>query len=165
MAWKFRHTPQLRTKFGPEYDHLVEEKGSPARAEKELEYRSKRVEKFHIRQLTREESADFAAKWRTAQERFVDDPRGAVAEADRLVQGAMEARGYPTGGDFDERAADLSVDHAALVDNYRAGHAIAVRDSRGRVDTEDLRNAMKHYRALFEDLLDQRVSELREVRG
>jgi FtsZ-interacting cell division protein ZipA len=160
-AVRARHSKMLRSRFGPEYDHLVQERGNTARAEKEMEYRSKRVEKFNIRRLTLEECNGFAAEWRTTQERFVDDPRAAVAEADELVQRAMRARGYPVAADFEERAADLSVDHAAVVENYRAAHAIAIRDVRGRVSTEELRTAMKYYRALFEDLVDQRVSDYR----
>jgi hypothetical protein len=158
MAWKMRHTKELRNKFGPEYDHLVQERGSAARAEKELEYRAKRVEKLHIRPLTREECGRFAAQWRAAQERFVDDPRGSVADADRLVHEAMKLRGYPLAGEFQEREGDLSVDHPIVVEHYRAAHAIAMRDGRGQATTEDLRTAMKHYRTLFEDLLDERVT-------
>jgi len=164
IAWRNSRTKNLRSRFGPEYDHMVQERGSASRAEKELEYRAKRVEKFQLRPLSKEERGEFGAAWRNAQQRFVDDPRGAVAEADHLVQAAMRARGYPTGGDFEERVADLSVDHATVVDNYRAAHEIAIRDSRGQVSTEDLRAAMKHYRALFEDLLDERVVEYQEVR-
>ena len=164
LAWKFRTRKELRSRFGPEYDHLVRERGDVNRAEKELAYRARRVEKFHIRPLNSEESQRFAAEWRAAQARFVDEPRKAVAEADELVRGAMRARGYPTADDFDQLAADLSVDHPVVVDNYRAAHAIATRDAREPVNTEDLRIAMQHYRALFEDLLDRRVSHFEEVR-
>lgn len=164
VAWKRERSKQLRSRFGPEYDHLVQEKGSATRAEKELEYRAKRVEKFNIRPLSPEECDRFANQWRVAQEHFVDDPRRAVAEADDLVHGAMKARGYPIGGDFEDRAADISVDHANVVEHYRAAHDIAVRDSHNPVSTEDLRTAMKHYRVLFEDLLDRRVSQFEEVK-
>src|SRR5262249_41572384 len=101
MTWKVQRSKHLRSKFGPEYDRLVHERGSSTRAEKELDYRAKRVEKFHIRPLSHEESDRFAAEWRTAQEHFVDDPRGAVVEADELVHRAMKAEGYPIGGDFE----------------------------------------------------------------
>lgn len=158
-----QHTQDLRQRFGPEYDRVVSEQGSATRAEKELDHRTHRAEHFRIRRLTLEESNQFAAEWRSTQERFVDDPRAAIAEADRLVHRLMQARGYPIAHDFEERAADISVDHARVVDNYRAAHDIAARDSRGSAGTEDLRMAMKHYRALFEDLLDQRVAESREV--
>lgn len=164
MAWKVRHTRQLRSRFGPEYDHEVQVRGSAGRAEKELDDRTRRVEKFHIRPLTQQECDRFAGEWRNAQERFVDDPRGAVAQADDLVHAAMKTRGYPVDQEFDERAADLSVDHPVVVEHYRAAHVIALRDSRNQVSTEDLRAAMMHYRALFEDLLNRRVSEYGEVR-
>jgi len=164
MVWKSRRTQYMRSRFGPEYDHLVHERGSKSLAEKELEYRTKRVDDFHIHPLSPEESNRFATEWRGAQHRFVDDPRGAVAEASELLHRVMKARGYPTEGDFEERAADLSVNHAQLVEHYRAGYRIATRDAREPVSTEDLREAMKHYRDLFEDLLDRRVSEYQEVR-
>ena len=160
-ARRTRHTKDLRNRFGSEYDRLVSEQGSATRAEKELDNRTRRAEHFRFRRLTLEECNQFAAEWRSAQERFVDDPRAAIAEADRLVQRLMLARGYPAANDFEARAADLSVDHAAVVDNYRAAHDIAIRDSRGSAETEDLRIAMKHYRSLFEELLDQRVAETR----
>ena len=163
LAGKVHRTKKLRQQFGPEYDRVIAERGSSMRAEKELEQRAHRVEHFHIRRLTLEESQAFAAEWRATQERFVDDPRAAIAGADRLVQRLMQAKGFPVAGDFEQRAADLSVEHAALVENYRNAHEIALRDSRGSAETEDLRIAMKHYRALFEDLLDQRVSDSREV--
>jgi hypothetical protein len=149
----------LKTKFGPEYERAVREQGSTFKAERELENRAKRVEKFPIRALSPEEGERFAAEWRTTQEKFVDDPRGAVAAADNLVNRAMKARGYPIGGEFNERVADLSVDHALVVEHYRAAHEIATRDARETASTEDLRLAMKHYRALFEDLLERHVQE------
>jgi hypothetical protein len=164
MVWKSRHTQYIRSRFGPEYDHLVQERGSRALAEKELDYRAKRVDQFHIRPLSPEEINKYATEWRAAQHRFVDDPRGAVAEASALLHRVMEARGYPIQGDFYERAADLSVNHAQLVDHYRAACEIAGRDERNPASTEDLREAMKHYRELFEDLLDRRVTEYQEVR-
>lgn len=157
-------TKKLRSRFGPEYDRVVQERGSTLEAERELEHRAKRVEKFHIRTLTKQESDQFAREWRTTQEKFVDDPRGAVADADRLVHRTMKAIGYPIGGEFEDRAADLSVDHPGVVEHYRAAHDIATRDGRNQVSTEDLRIAMKHYRALFEDLLGRHVEEITGVR-
>jgi len=159
IAFKAR-TKKLRSQFGPEYDRLVRERGSALTAERELEHRAKRVEKFQIRPLSRDECDQFARDWRATQERFVDDPRGALAEADSLVHNAMKSQGYPIGGEFDERVADLSVDHPRVVEHYRAGHEIAVRDTRNRASTEDLRVAMTHYRALFEDLLGRHVDEV-----
>jgi len=155
---------KLRSRFGPEYDRVVKQRGSTLTAERELEHRAKRVENFRIHPLNEADRERFARDWRVTQEKFVDDPRGALAEADRLVHAAMKARGYPVAGEFDERAADLSVDHPRVVDHYRAGHDIAVRDERAPVSTEDLRLAMKHYRALFEDLLGKHVSEMTGAR-
>jgi len=147
VAWLLirQRSTKLRSQFGPEYDRLVRERGSTFKAEHELEGRAKRVERLHIRHLSAEEAEDFAAEWRAVQERFVDDPRGAVGDADQLVQRAMKARGYPVGGDFDAQAADLSVDHPHVISNYRAAHAIAARDAQNQVSTEDLRLAMQHY--------------------
>jgi len=163
MAFKVR-TRKLRSRFGPEYDRVVRERGSALTAERELEHRAKRVENFRIRSLSNGECDQFAHDWRVTQERFVDDPRGALAEADRLVHRVMKTRGYPIGGEFDGLAADLSVDHPRVVEHYRAGHEIAVRDERNRASTEDLRVAMKHYRALFEDLLGRHVEEVTGVK-
>ncbi len=157
-------TKKLRSRFGPEYDRVVREQGSTVRAERELEHREKRVSNFSIRRLSDQESEQFAREWRSTQEKFVDDPRGAVADADRLVHRTMKARGYPIGGEFDDRAADLSVDHPLVVEHYRAAHDIAVRDGRNAASTEDLRLAMKHYRALFEDLLGRQVGEVTGAR-
>ena len=155
---------KLRSRFGPEYDRVVQQRGSTLTAERELEHRAKRVENFHIHPLAEADREKFAHEWRITQEKFVDDPRGALADADRLVHSAMKARGFPIGGEFVERAADLSVEHPRVVDHYRAGHEIAVRDERAPVSTEDLRLAMKHYRALFEDLLGRHVGEMTGAR-
>lgn len=146
-----RRKAQLRRQFGPEYERTVREMG-PTRADSVLLAREKRVEKFHIRDLTAEERQRFSSEWTAVQTRFVDDPEGAVAEADQLVGQLMEARGYPM-GDFEQRAADVSVSHAHVVDHYRAAHQIAVRQGERQASTEDLRNAIIHYRALFTDLL------------
>ncbi len=154
---------KLRTKFGPEYDRLVEqERGNTRRAEAVLEDRRKRVSKFNIRPLTNEECNRFAADWRRVQEQFVDDPRLAVSKADALVNEALLARGYPM-GDFEQRAADISVEHPQVVENYRYAHDIAERDQRGQSSTEELRRAMQHYRNLFEHLLDTHVTHYEEV--
>lgn len=157
-------TKKLRSRFGPEYERTVREQGSTLKAERVLEQREKRIQNLHIRPLNAEEVDRFAGEWRAVQERFVDDPRGAVAEADRLVHRTMQARGYPIANEFEERAADLSVGHGAVVEHYRVAHEIAARDGRNAATTEDLRLAMKHYRALFEDLLGRHVAEFTEVR-
>jgi hypothetical protein len=153
---QIQRTKRLKSKFGPEYDRLVDQYGSPKKAEEDLAHREKRVEKLHVRNLDPGEADRFSNAWLEEQARFVDNPREAVANADRLVADLMKARGYPV-SDFDQRAADISVDHPLVVDNYRAAHAIAIRDARGQSSTEDLRQAMVHYRTLFEDLLDRRI--------
>ena len=153
-----RKTERLRSKFGPEYDRLVECAGGQSRAETELSHREQRVNKLNIRDLTPRERERFAGLWRTQQQRFVDDPREAVMNADVLVTDVMEARGYPM-SDFQTQAADISVDHAHVVANYREAHDIAEHCRNGQADTEEMRRAMVYYRALFEDLLGVRVVE------
>ena len=155
-----RRTELLRDRFGPEYERAVRETG-PRRAEAALLERAKRVERFSLRELTAEERQRFVAEWRSVQTRFVDAPREAVNEADRLVDLLMAARGYPV-TDFEQRAADLSVDHSLVVENYRAAHQIAVRHRRGEATTEDLRKAVLYYRSLFEDLLLDRTTTFRK---
>ena len=159
MVWAWarrRRSVHLREKFGPEYDHQVRSMKDRDRAEAELDRRARRVEKLSIRPLAPVDRDRFAEQWRGEQARFVDDPRSAVHEADRLVEEVMRQRGYPM-GEFEQRAADISVDHPALVENYRAAHDIAVRSDRGSAATEELRQAMIHFRTLFEDLLDDRM--------
>jgi len=148
-----RRTDELRSKFGPEYERLVRQHGDARHAESELADRVDRVRHLQIRPLTPQNRDHFAEAWREDQARFVDDPKGAVVEADRLVANLMQVRGYPV-GDFEQRAADISVDHGHVVQNYRVAHDIAIRERRGEATTEDLRRAMVHYRELFEDLLE-----------
>lgn len=150
-----RRKAALRQRFGPEYDRTVRERGSEREAQTLLQKREQRVEKFHIRQLDATQRQQYADRWRVVQSRFVDDPKGAVIDADDAVVSLMGARGYPM-ADFEQRAADLSVDHPHVVENYRAAHDIALRHRQGRASTEDLRQAMIYYRSLFEDLLDGR---------
>ena len=149
-----RRSQQLREHFGPEYDRVVRREGDVRKGEGVLEFREKRHEKFKLRPLSTSDRSSFLYRWNDVQSRFVDDPKGAVTLADSLVMDAMQARGYPM-GDFDQRAADISVDHPVVVENYRAAHAIARRHSKGESSTEDLRQAMVHYRTLFQELLDQ----------
>jgi len=153
MYMQKRRTDTLRSDFGPEYDRTIHERRDRGEAERELEQRRERVEQLHIQPLPAAERDRFAERWRSVQAQFVDDPNGATDAADDLVGQAMQARGYPV-GDFEQRAADVSVHHPRVVEHYRAAHAIAVRNQRNGVDTEDLRQAMVHYRALFEDLLE-----------
>lgn len=165
-AWMYtqkRRTETLRDQFGPEYEHAVQEHGDRKTAEEALKERTERVEHLKLRPLASREREQFAERWRLVQAQFVDDPTGATKEADGLVGEAMRTRGYPV-GDFDQRAGDVSVDHPHVVENYRAAHEIALRNERGEAETEDLRKAMVHYRALFEELLEARTDERTEVR-
>lgn len=154
---------RLRSKYGPEYDRLVDQYGSQRKAEEDLALREKRIGRLSIRDLNPNEAEAFANRWREEQARFVDSPREAVANVDQLVGELMNARGYPV-SDFEQRAADVSVDHPAVVENYRAAHNIASRRGDRSASTEDLRQAMVHYRALFEELLDRRVHHSEEVK-
>src|ERR1700758_5357318 len=149
-----RRSQQLRERFGPEYDRVLKKEGEVRRAEGVLEMRAKRREKFTLRPLPEESRLDFADRWRAVQAQFVDEPAGSVSQADALVNELMAARGYPM-SDFEQRAADISVAHPGVVENYRTAHAIALRHQSGQASTEDLRKAMVHYRSLFEELLGQ----------
>lgn len=144
---------QLREHFGPEYHRALEEHGDQDRAERELLARKRRLDDLNIVLLSPEQCERFSNAWANVQQRFVDDPRGAVHEADILVKDVMKARGYPM-GNFEQRVADLSVKHATVVDHYRAARSIATASASGQAETEDLRQAMVHYRALFNDLLE-----------
>jgi hypothetical protein len=157
LAWLYMRnrrskTAGLRQKFGPEYDRAVLTHGSERKAEAKLADRKERVEKLNLRDLDRVESEKFSRQWESVQSRFVDSPKGAVAEADDLVSSVMKARGYPV-SDFDQRTADISVDHPRVVENYRSAHEIALRVGKDQATTEDLRTAMIHYRSLFEELV------------
>jgi hypothetical protein len=155
-CWLFirrRRSEHLKSRFGPEYDRVIQEHGNRWRAEAVLETREKRVEGLHIRSLTQKDRDHFAQAWQADQTRFVDDPKSAVTEADLLVTAVMKVRGYPV-SDFEQRVADISVDHPHVVENYRAAADIARRHKSGQATTEDLRQAMVYYRKLFEDLLE-----------
>lgn len=143
----------LRARFGPEYDRALEAHGSERQAERDLERRERRVQKLHINELDAAHRIQFATDWGHAQTRFVDDPSGAVLEADELIKKVMRARGYPL-EDFEHRVEDLSVDHADVVQHYRAARALAEANREGRANTEELRQALVHYRALFSELLE-----------
>jgi hypothetical protein len=146
---------RLQEGFGPEYKRTVQRSGDQREAESELLERRKRREELDIRPLEPEARERYRDAWGATQRRFVDDPQAAVGEADELVTGVMRDRGYPV-DEFEEQAAVVSVDHPGVVENYRAGHAISRKCADGRAGTEDLRQAMKHYRALFAELLDDR---------
>ena len=147
-----RRRVNLRERFGPEYERTVAAVG-PARAETVLRERAERVSRFNVRKLTKDQADAFAREWRRIQARFVDDPDGAVGEADQLVIQVMTARGYPL-EDFDRRADDVSVDHPVVVQNYRTARALALRRERGEASTEEMRQALVNYRALFDELLE-----------
>jgi FtsZ-interacting cell division protein ZipA len=161
VASRKRRSLKLRERFGPEYDRVLQQEGDARKAEGVLEFREKRREKFKLHPLSETDRASFGVRWNEVQARFVDDPRGAVTVADSLVTDVMQARGYPI-GEFDQRAADISVDHPQVVENYRAAHDIAARHSAGKASTEDLRQAMVHYRALFQELLEERPIQQRK---
>jgi hypothetical protein len=150
LEWGKKRTGRLKEDFGPEYGRAVEEAGSRRRAESELTDREKRREELDIRPLAPGARDRFADRWSTVQERFVDDPTAALKEAHVLVVEVMRERGYPT-DDFEQRAADVSVDHPHVVENYRSAYAISERDD---ADTEEQRQGMVHYRALFDELLE-----------
>lgn len=153
FGYASRKRAQLRARFGPEYDRTLKDVGDARKADALLDARAKRVSRYTIRPLSREEHERFLTAWERLQARFVDDPAGAVAEADVLVADLMDTRGYPM-SDFDHRVEDVSVDHPEVVQHYREAHAIAVNHARGGTSTEELRKAIVHYRAIFDDLLD-----------
>jgi len=149
-----RRTEGLRTQFGPEYARALKESGDRRHAEASLEERKKRIERFKLRPLTPGDRAGFTESWRRVQARFVDDPKAAVTESDQLLRDVMSTRGYPV-SDFEQRTADISVDYPRVVENYRAAHGIALRHAQGQASTEDLRQAMIHYRTLFVELVGE----------
>jgi hypothetical protein len=161
IGWVFtqrQRTKRLSEQYGPEYQRTLQERGDQREAERELEERQERVRGYEIHALSAKQRDSYATRWRETQAEFVDDPSGAISKADGLVQDLMGARGYPM-ADFDQRAADVSVDHPQVVEEYRAAHVIAQRHAADGVETEDLRQALVHYRALFDDLLETEATE------
>jgi hypothetical protein len=152
LTTRARRQRQLRERFGPEYTRAVEESGNRREAEHELAAREKRHAELDVRPLAPEVRARYAGEWALVQERFVDSPDQCVRDADQLVTALMVERGYPTEG-YEQRLADLSVEHARTLDHYRSAADVNERRRRSEASTEDLRQAMVHYRALFEDLL------------
>jgi hypothetical protein len=144
---------RLKAEFGPEYGRVVAERGDQRAAEQELADRRQRVGTFEIQALDPAARERYLEQWAAAQRAFVDEPAGAVGQAHELVQRVMHDRGYPVDEDFEQRTADISVEHPAVVENYRAAHGISVHARNGQASTEQLRQAMVHYRALFDDLL------------
>jgi predicted nucleic acid-binding protein len=159
-----RRSAQLREGFGPEYDRVLQERGDQRAAEAELRERRDRRRGYEIRPLEESVRERYAERWEDTQRRFVDQPASAVAEADGLIGEVMRDRGYPV-EDFDQQAADLSVDHPEVVEHYRSAHAVSVASGDQNASTEDLRTAMVHYRALFSDLLeDDARTEVKETK-
>jgi len=164
IAWQVltqQRTRKLRGKFGPEYERTVSAADDRRQAEAELAARQKRREKLDIRPLSAEERARYSQDWQAVQAQFVDDPGGAVKRSDALIQSVMADRGYPM-EDFEQRSADVSVDHPRVVENYREGHRLFVKSSSGDGTTEDLRQAMRSYRKLFEELVEETDGEADE---
>ena len=157
-AFRARQRKGLQERFGPEYDRTVADAPSRREAESELSERQKRRDELEIRPLAPEAGDRYASRWHNTQAKFVDAPEDAVGEADTLIQEVMRERGYPV-QDFVQRSADLSVDHPDVISNYRAAHGISVANQRGKASTEDLRTAMVHYRALFEELLEREPAQ------
>ena len=156
VAWqalRARRTRTLQDRFGPEYDRTIDRADGRRDAEADLEARAKRRDELDIRPLTTASRTRYLDEWQRVQARFVDDPGGAVQESDRVIQAVMRERGYPV-DNFDQRAADISVDHPEVVENYREGHRLALSSATGDGTTEELRQAMVHYRGLFDELLE-----------
>jgi len=153
-----QRTKKLQQTFGPEYEHTLEELGDKHQAENELKARLEHVKALDIRPLSTEEIEDFSAQWLETQSQFVDEPLPALQMADRLISKVMRAKGYPV-EDFEQQVADISVDYPALVIDYRGMHGMAVRRSAENVSTEELRQAMVHGRALFENLIKRDENE------
>jgi len=157
VVWRARaakKTRMLQGRFGPEYDRTLDSADSRRDAEADLKARAERRDELDIRPLAPGAQERYLAEWQRVQARFVDDPEGAVRESDMLIQQVMSERGYPM-DDFDQRAADISVDHPEVVENYREGHRLTRTAAIGDGTTEDLRQAMVHYRALFDELLEE----------
>lgn len=161
VAWSARRTQTLRSRYATEYDRTVSELGR-RRGEAELARREARVRELDIRPLSGAERDRYLGEWRNVQEQFVDDPKGAVTRGQDLVEDVLRARGYPM-ADFDRQVADLSVDHARVVENYRLARDITIRHRRGEASTEDLRQAMVLYRELFEDLLTDSSEDMERI--
>jgi hypothetical protein len=158
VAWRGRQTSRLQQRFGAEYGRAVDDRGSRSKAESDLKARQARVDALHIVALSPAEAARFSQEWLALQGRFLDNPKGVVTQADELVRALMQARGYPV-ADFDRRAEDLSVGYPEMVGHYRAAQALALRNRRGETSTEEQRQAVVHYRALFDELLGVATAE------
>jgi hypothetical protein len=158
-ALRTRRSHSLQDQFGREYDRTVDKAGGRREADRELVERQKRHDELELRPLSPDARERYLQQWQATQGRFVDDPTGAVSEADELVQRVMRDRGYPV-DDFEQRAADISVEHPELVEKYRTADGIARASERGKASTEDLRHSVRHYRALFVELLEVNAEDV-----
>jgi len=163
FGWRRNRTAKLRDHFGTEYDRTVESAGSRTRAEDALVARAEEVKQYDIRPLTAAERQRYTGEWQMIERRFVDRPAASVVEADELITDVMRTRGYPM-ADFEKHAEHLSVKHPNVVEHYRAGHALIDRHTKGTASTEDLRQAVLHFRALFDELVNDGQDVVREVR-
>jgi hypothetical protein len=157
-----QHSKQLQGKFGAEYDHTLEVEGGEKKAHAELDKRQKHVDQLNIRSLSAKERDRYTADWSSVQSKFVDEPGQAIVNADRLIMEVMQVRAYPL-SDFEQRAADVSVSYPALVGNYRAAKAIALKNEKGQASTEELRQALIYYRSLFDELLETNTANAKET--
>jgi len=165
LFFQRQRSQQLQSRFGPEYDRAIKSTGDKSKAEAELLEREKRVKSLAIRPIAPADRERFVGSWQNVQAEFVDNPEASISHADSLLAEVMSTRGYPV-SDFEQMSADVSVDHPGVIQNYRAGHDIAVRQKRGEASTEDLRQAMIHYRSLFEELVtDDRPKEPQNESG
>ena len=165
VAWVMasrRRSGQLRDRFGPEYEQVMRERGTRRQAESELRERQRRREILQLRPLTTSSRDRYRSRWQDVQARFVDAPAESITQADGLVTEVMQERGYPM-SDFEQQAADISVDHPQVVERYRAAHGIALAQDAGHASTDDLREAMIHYRALFDELVTEDGGRVREA--
>jgi hypothetical protein len=156
-----KRSERLHDQFGPEYDRTVQTLGNEKEAQAELEERRKHVETLNIRPLSLSERERYLADWTAVQSKFVDEPGQAIGDADRLIMEVMQMRAYPV-SDFEQRAADISVNYPDLVSNYRAAREIAIKNEQNQADTEELRQAMIQYRSLFEELLETEAEVVME---
>ena len=160
IAWaatRKRRTDELRNRFGPEYDRALAHEGGRRQAESDLREREKRHDALDIQPLNPDTADRYRQEWQDVQAKFVDAPEESVHRADGLITEVMQRRGYPM-SDFEQRSADLSVEHGETVQDYRSAHAVSMASARGEATTEDLREAMVHYRSLFDEMVGAGVS-------
>ena len=154
LAARWQRSRGLRERFGPEYERTMARTGDRRAGEAELADREQRRRRLEVHDLDPAARTRYQEAWHATQGKFVDDPVGATREADQLVSSVMSERGYPVDEEFEQRAADVSVDHPRVAENYRAAHAVSMANERGLASTDDLRQAFVHYRSLFAELLD-----------